>query len=79
MRDFGKDILYCLGYGENEPDGRTAELIEKIKNEAVSALTPKAVHGTFTVESLGFSGNDIKEHLNGAEMYSFPRHSRCGK
>lgn len=67
MRDFGKDILYCLGYGENEPDGRTAELIEKIKNEAVSSLTPKAVHGTFSVSELNFSGRDIAAHLDKAE------------
>lgn len=66
MRDFDKDILYCLGYGENEPDSRTKELIEKIKNEAVSALKPKAVHGTFDVSALNFEGSDINEHLKGA-------------
>lgn len=68
MRDFDKDILYCLGYGENKPDEKTKALIEKIKNDTVSRLQPKAVHGTFHTENLVFSGNDIKEHLNGAEQ-----------
>lgn len=66
MRDFDKDILYCLGYGGSEPDEKTKSLIEKIKNRAVSSLKPKAVHGTFRTSELNFSGSDMKEHLNGA-------------
>lgn len=67
MRDFDKDILYCLGYGNNLPDEKTKALIEKIKNDTVSSLKPKAIHGTFPMESVDFSGNDIKEHLKNAK------------
>ncbi len=67
MRDFGKDILYCLGYGNKEPDEKTKSLIDKIRDDTVSGIKPKAVHGTFPTENLNFSGCDIKEHLNGSE------------
>lgn len=67
MRDFDKDIYYCLGYGGRQPDEKTKALIEEIKSDNVSKLTPKAVHGTFYIKDLPFSGDDIKEHLNGAE------------
>lgn len=67
MRNFDKDVLYCLGYGENIPDEKTLPLIEEIKSEAVKKLKPRAVHGTFFVNELGFSGADIEEHLKGAE------------
>lgn len=68
MRDFDKDILYCLGYGNNLPDDRTKSLIEKVKTEALPKLKPRAVHGTFQKNMLNFSGKDIEEHLNGAEQ-----------
>ena len=67
MRDFDKDIYYCLGYGSNEPDDRTKALIKEIKDEAVSSLRPRGIHGTFALSQINFSGNDIKEHLDGAE------------
>ncbi len=67
MRDFDKDILYCLGYGSNEPDEKTKALIETVKNDTVKALKPRAVHGTFETAKMNFSGNDIKEHLKDSE------------
>ncbi len=67
MRDFDKDILYCLGYGGNLPDENTAQVISEIKEKTLNQLKPKAVHGTFDASSIVFNGNDIKEHLENAE------------
>lgn len=63
------EALRYLGYGDNEPDEKVLELLDKCEKELVNTAEPKYLWKAFDIDKcpVEFKGNDISEHLNKCE------------